>query len=156
MCRSWRAAQALDNFLTHHWLGSVPATARGKWYKLETLHSRDAMHLSVYKDEWRKETDRQRNRKGTPEIVEATSKVEVKVNLYRKPRKDVWRTHLQTRRWIKVCGQRQASVILTRRNKSGSHCTGSWLGLAVSQVGGGNSPLPPGFEPKTTRSRSVT
>jgi hypothetical protein len=141
--------------LTHHWLGSVPATARGKWYKLEALHNCDAMQLSVFTDEWRKENDR-RSRKGTPEIMEATSTVEVKVNLYPKARADIWRTHSQTRRWMKVCGQRHASVGLPRRHKPGNHCTRSWLGLAVSQDGEGNSPLPRGFEHKATRSRVVT
>ena len=71
-------------------------------------------------------------------------------------RADIWRTHSQTWRWMKVYGQRHASVGLPRTNKPGNHRTRSWLGLAVSQDGGGNSPLPPGFEPKTTRSRAVT
>jgi len=88
--------------------------------------------------------------------VEATSKVEVKVNMCHEARADIWRNHSQTRRWMKVCGQRHTSVGLPRRNKPGNQCTGSWLGLAVSQFSGGTSPLPPGFKPKTKRSRSVT
>jgi hypothetical protein len=56
--RSWRAAQALDNFVPYHRLGSVQATARGKWCNPDTLHNCDAMHLSVFKDDKeRKETD---------------------------------------------------------------------------------------------------
>jgi hypothetical protein len=127
-----------------------------KVWALETPHNRDAMHLSVFKDERRQERDRWRSRKGTPEIVEATGKVQVKINLYHKATADVWRTRSQTRPWMKVCVQRYASVGLPRRNKPSNHCTRRWLGLAVSQDGGGNSPLPPGFEPKATRSRSVT
>jgi hypothetical protein len=46
------------------------------------------VHLSVFKDEDRKETNE--SRKGTREIVEATSGVEVKVNLYHEARADVF------------------------------------------------------------------
>jgi len=56
--RSRRAAQALDNFVPYHRLGSVQATACGKWYNPKTLDNRDTMHPSVFKDdEERKETD---------------------------------------------------------------------------------------------------
>ena len=80
MDKSWRSAQALDNFLKHHWLGSVQATARGKWYNLGTLYNRDATHLSVFTDEWKKERGRWRSRKRIPETVKATRKIKVKVN----------------------------------------------------------------------------